>query len=55
MQNKSTSDLYRDKNKLKKGYKYRKVKDETGDLHADSYSIPNRQNYFCQLLDVNVR
>jgi hypothetical protein len=42
--NKSIRDLYREMNKFKKGYQARPnlVKDENGDLIADSYNIMNR-------------
>jgi hypothetical protein len=42
-------------NEFKKGYQCRTnlVKDEKGDLLADSHKIVNRQmSYFCQLLNV---
>jgi hypothetical protein len=48
-------DLYRGINKFKKGYQPRcnLVKDENGDLLADSHNILNRwKNYFSQLLNV---
>jgi hypothetical protein len=48
-------DLYRI-NKFMKEYQPRTnlVKDENGDLFADSHNIMNRQrNYFCQLLNVH--
>ena len=48
-------DLYRVINDLKKGYQPRTfiVKDEKGDLVADSHSIMTRwRNYFSQLLNV---
>jgi hypothetical protein len=43
-------------NEFKKGYELRTnmVKEENGDLRADSHSILNRwKNYFCQLLNVH--
>ena len=52
---KKVGDLYRDINDLKRGYKPRTtiVKDEKGDLVADSHSIMARwRNYFSQLLNV---
>jgi len=48
--------LYNDINDFKKGYHPRTitVKDEKGDLVADSYSIMVRwRNYFSQLLNVH--
>jgi hypothetical protein len=54
--NKKIRDLYRGINKLKKGYQPRSklVKDENGDLLADSHSIFKRsKNYFSQLLNVH--
>jgi hypothetical protein len=53
--NKNIRDLYRGVNEFKKGYQPRTnmVKEENGDLLADSHSILNRwKNYFCQLLNV---
>jgi hypothetical protein len=53
--NKNIRDLYRGITEFKKGYKPRTnlVKDEKGDLLADSDKIVNRwMNYFCQLLNV---
>ena len=47
-------DLYRDINDFKKEYQPRTtiVKDEKGDLVADSHSIMSRwRNYFSQLLE----
>ena len=47
--------MYRDINDFKKGYQPRTnvVKDEKGDLVADSHSIVARwRNYFSQLLNV---
>ena len=49
-------DLYRGSNDFKKGYQHRTfiVKDEKGDLVADSHSIMTRwRNYFSQLLNVH--
>jgi hypothetical protein len=49
-------DLYRDINDFKKGYKPRTViiKDEKGDLTADSHNIMARwRNYFSQMLNVH--
>ena len=49
-------DLYRGINDFKKGYQPRTiiVKDEKGDLVADSHSIMSRwKNYFSQLLNVH--
>jgi hypothetical protein len=54
--NKNIRDLYRGINEFRKGYqpKTNMVKDENGDLLADSHSILNRwKNYFCQLLNVH--
>jgi hypothetical protein len=48
--------LYRRINEFKKGYQPRSnlVKDESGDLLANSYNILNLwKNYFCQLLNAN--
>jgi hypothetical protein len=48
--------LYRGINDFKKGYQPRSnfVKDEKGDLPADSHNILNRRkNYFSQLLNVH--
>ena len=50
------SDLYRDINDFKKGYQPRCniVKDEKGDIVADSHSIVGRwRNYFSQLFNVH--
>ena len=50
------NDLYRGINDFKKGYQPRTitVKDEKGDLFADSHSIMTRwRNYFSQLLNVH--
>jgi hypothetical protein len=49
-------DLYRGINEFTRGYQPRNnlVKDENGDLLADSHSILNRwKNYFSELLDVH--
>jgi hypothetical protein len=54
--NKNIRDLYRGINEFKKGYQPRTnlVKDERGDLLADSHKILNRwKNYFCQLLNIH--
>jgi hypothetical protein len=54
--NKNIRDLYRGINELKWGYKPRSnfVKDENGDLLADSNSSVNRwKSYFSQLLNVH--
>ena len=55
---KNIRDLYRDINDFKKGYQPRTiiVKDEKGDLVADSHSIMARcrNSYFSQLLNVHV-
>jgi hypothetical protein len=53
--NKNTRDLYRGINEFKRGYQSinNLVKDENGDLLADSHNILNRwKNYFSQLLNV---
>jgi hypothetical protein len=53
---KDIRNLYRDINDFKKGYqlKSNRVKDEKGDLFADSHSIVAlRRNCFSQLLNVN--
>ena len=53
----SIRDLYRGINDMKKGYQPRTriVKDEKGDLVADSHSIMARwRNYFSQILNVRV-
>ena len=53
---KNIRDLYRGINDFKKGYRPRTiiVKDEKGDLFADSHSIMTRwRNYFSQLLNVH--
>jgi hypothetical protein len=54
--NNNIRDLYRGINEFKKGYQPRSnmVKEENGDLFADSHSILNRwKNYFCQLLNAH--
>jgi hypothetical protein len=54
--NKNIRDLYRGINEFKRGYQPRNnlVKDETGDLLADSHNILNMwKNYFSQLLNVH--
>jgi hypothetical protein len=54
--NKNIRDLYRGINEFKRGYQPRNnlVKDENGDLLADSQNIRNRwKNYFSQLLNVH--
>jgi hypothetical protein len=54
--NKNIRDLYRGINEFKRGYQPRNnlVKDENGDLLADSHNILNRwKNYFSQLLNVH--
>jgi hypothetical protein len=54
--NKKIRDLYRGIYEFKRGYQLRNnlVKDENGDLLADSHSILNRwKNYFSQLLNVH--
>jgi hypothetical protein len=53
--NKNIRDLYRGINEFKRGYHPRSnlVKDENGDLLADSNTIINRwKSYFSQLLSV---
>jgi hypothetical protein len=53
--NKNIRDLYRGKNKFKKGYQPRTnlVNDEKGYLLADPHKIVNRwRDYFCQLVNV---
>jgi hypothetical protein len=53
--NKNIRDLYRGINDFKRGYQPSSnlVKDENGDLLADSHNILNRwRNYFSQLLNV---
>jgi hypothetical protein len=47
---------YKGINKIKKGYQPRTnlVKDQNGDLLADSHNVVNRwKNYFCQLLNLH--
>jgi hypothetical protein len=54
--NKNIRDLYRGINEFKRGYQPRSifVKDEDGDLLADSNTILNRwKSYFSQLLNVH--
>jgi hypothetical protein len=54
--NKNIRDLCRGINEFKRGYQPRNnvVKDENGDLLADSHNILNRRkNYFSQLLTVH--
>ncbi|PNF31288.1 hypothetical protein B7P43_G12666, partial [Cryptotermes secundus] len=54
--NKNIRDLYRGINDFKRGYQPSSnlVKDENGDLLADSHNILNRwRNYFSQLLNVH--
>jgi hypothetical protein len=54
--NKNIKDVYRGINEFKRGYQPRNnlVKDENGDLLADSHNILNRlKNYFSQLLNVH--
>ncbi|PNF29495.1 hypothetical protein B7P43_G04553 [Cryptotermes secundus] len=54
--NKNIRDLYRGTNDFKRGYQPSSnlVKDENGDLLADSHNILNRwRNYFSQLLNVH--
>jgi hypothetical protein len=56
--NKNIRDLYRGINEFKRGYQPQSnlVKDENGDLLADSDNIFNRwKNYFSQLLNVHIR
>jgi hypothetical protein len=53
--NKNIREPYRGINEIKKGYQHRSnlVKDENGDLLADSITILNRwKSYFSQLLNV---
>jgi hypothetical protein len=53
---KNIRDLYRGINEFKRGYQPRNnlVKDENGDLLADSHNVLIRQkNYFSQLLNVH--
>jgi hypothetical protein len=54
--NKNIRDQYRGINELKRGYQpgNKLVKDENGDLLADSHNILSRwKNYFSQLLNVH--
>jgi hypothetical protein len=54
--NKNIKDLYREIDELKRGYQLRNnlVKDENGDLLADSHNILNRwKNHSFQLLKVH--
>jgi hypothetical protein len=54
--NKNMKDLYRAINEFKWGYQpvTNLVKDENGDLLADSHNILNKwKNYFSQLLNVH--
>jgi hypothetical protein len=54
--NKNIRDLYRGINEFKRGYQPRNnlVKDENGDLLADSHNILNRwKNYYSQLFNVH--
>jgi hypothetical protein len=54
--NKNIRDLYKGTSEFKKCYQPRTnmVKEENGDLLADSHSILNRwTNYFCQILNVH--
>jgi hypothetical protein len=54
--NNNIRNLYRGVNKFKRGYQLRNnlVKDDNGDLLADSHNILNRwKNYFSQLLNVH--
>jgi hypothetical protein len=54
--NNNIRDLYRGINGFKRGYQplNNLVKDENGDLLADSHNILNRwKNYFSQLLNVH--
>jgi hypothetical protein len=53
----NTRNLHRSINEFKNGYSHRRnlIKDEKGDLFADSHSILNRwKNYFSQLLNVHM-
>jgi hypothetical protein len=55
--NRNIRNLYRGINEFKRGYQSRSnlVKDENGDLLADSHNIVNRRkNDFSQLLNVHV-
>jgi hypothetical protein len=54
--NKNMRDLYRGINEFKRGYQPRNnlMKDENGDMLADSHNILNRwKNYFSQLLNAH--
>jgi hypothetical protein len=54
--NKNSRDLYRGINKFKKGYQPRinTIKDESGNLLADPWSVLNRwKNFFNQVLNVH--
>jgi hypothetical protein len=54
--NKNIRDLHRGKNGFKRGYQPRSnlVKDENGDMLADSYNILNRcWNYFLKSLNMH--
>jgi hypothetical protein len=54
--NKNIRDMYRGINELKRGYQSRSslVKDENGDLLADSNDIVNKwKSYFTHLLNVH--
>jgi hypothetical protein len=54
--NSKNKNLYRGRNEFKRGYQPRNnlVKDENGDLLADSHNILNRwKNYFSQLLNAH--
>jgi hypothetical protein len=54
--NKNIRDLYSGINEFKRGYqpKNNLVKDENGDLLADSHNVLNRwKNYFFQLLNLH--
>jgi hypothetical protein len=56
MNSKNIRDLYRGKNEFMRGYQSKNdlVKDENGDLLADSHTILNRwKNYFPHLLNVH--
>jgi hypothetical protein len=53
--NKNIRGLYRGINEFKKGYQPRSnlIKDENGDLLADSHILNRWKNYFPQLLNVH--
>jgi hypothetical protein len=55
--NKNIRYLYKGINEFKRGYQLRNnlVKDENGDLLADSHNILNRWKNYFQLLNVSVR